>query len=224
MKLEVGNYVITSDERQFIVNEKGVIKDETKAKSENIGKPILKPIGYFTNIKSALNFIPQKTLMQNNELLTVVEMLKNIENDINSLPKPIQAEKIAIKEVKKKDEKITKKEVNKIPLELQKKIVDAMPDEDLEDAEPIEVYGIKYTWETEKELVTEDEGKYQHGGTVYSVGLLDENDGYGINGEPMFYVQQNFSQTGSYYEFQEREYEKPYIVTKKTKTIEVWER
>ena len=97
MKLEIGNYVRTSDERQFIVNEKGVVKNETKAKPENIGKPILKPIGYFTDIKSALKFIPQKTLMQNDNINSIINELNKIEEDILSLPNPIQVEKIVVK-------------------------------------------------------------------------------------------------------------------------------
>lgn len=100
--------------------------------------------------------------------------------------------------------------------ELIKRIIDKMPEERfLGDIEPIIINGVKYGVQEEEELTTEDEGKYQYGGNIYAVGLLDEEKGYDIKGEPLFYVEQNFTQCGSYFEFQERTYEKPYQVEKK---------
>ena len=92
----------------------------------------------------------------------------------------------------------------------------------IEDMDVIEIEDKKYHVEKIEELTTTDEGKYQFGGTIYAVGYLDEERGYGITGKPLFYVEQDFSKTGSYYSHQEIEYEKPYIVEKVQKIISVW--
>lgn len=110
-------------------------------------------------------------------------------------------------------------------LELYKRICEALPyNYDLEDIDPVEIDGIKYSTIKVERLTTEDEGKYQFGGTIYGIGLLDEDKEYDIIGEPLFFVEQDFSQTGSYYDFQEREYEKPYLVEQKEITKTIWKR
>ena len=38
----------------------------------------------------------------------------------------------------------------------------------------------------------------------------------------MFYIEQDFTQTGSYYSFQEREFEAPYIVKQREVVKTVW--
>lgn len=107
--------------------------------------------------------------------------------------------------------------------ELIKKIMEELPTESsLEDCEFIVVDGIKYGAKLEERLTTEDEGKYQYGGTVYAIGYLDEDKGYDIKGEPLFYVEQDFSQCGSYFDYQEICYEAPYLVEKRLVTKYEW--
>ena len=222
MKLEIGNYVITSDERQFIVNAKMTKGEGERVKIENVGKDYLKPIGYFTEFNSALKSIPQKALMQSDDVTDLKELLRQIDEDIKAIPTPIKVE--VEKVVVKKDSKTKNESIqDKIQFELQKEIVEEMPsDKKLEDYEPIEVNGVKYSWYEEEELTTEDEGKYQYGGSVYAVGVLDEESGYGIKGEPLFYVRQNFTQCGSYFSYQEITFEKPYIVKQKQVNKTIW--
>lgn len=91
----------------------------------------------------------------------------------------------------------------------------------LEDIGSIEFNGVRYCCAVIEKLTTEDEGKYQLGGNIYGVGEFNEQQGYGII-EPLFFVEQDFTQTGSYYSYQEREYEKPYRVEKQEKKITFW--
>ncbi|MBY6838679.1 hypothetical protein [Clostridium botulinum] len=108
--------------------------------------------------------------------------------------------------------------------ELLDAILEKLPkDKSIEYIEPIEVNGIKYKWTEIEELPTEDEGKYQYGGTIYGVGIHNAEKEYGIIGEPLFFIEQDFTKTGSYYSEQYYEYEEPYLVEKKEKTIIVWE-
>lgn len=108
--------------------------------------------------------------------------------------------------------------------ELFNKICEKMPTNiSIEDMDAIEIDNNKYHSEEVEELDTIDEGKYQFGGSIYAIGLFNEERGYGIIGEPLFFVEQDFTQTGSYYSYQEREYEEPYIVEKKEKVIISWE-
>lgn len=92
----------------------------------------------------------------------------------------------------------------------------------MEDSDSITIDEVDYDWCVIEELPTEDEGKYQFGGTIYGVGHKSK-EGYGIVGDPLFYVEQDFTQTGSYYSYQERTFDKPYVVEKKEKIITVWE-
>lgn len=85
----------------------------------------------------------------------------------------------------------------------------------------VEVDEIKYSYDEETELDVISEGKYEYGGTIYAVGILDEKRGYGIK-EPLFYMRQDFSRTGSYYTDWETEYETPYLVEKKEVTVTRW--
>ena len=94
----------------------------------------------------------------------------------------------------------------------------------IEHIDKIEVDGIKYTYKEIEELETLDEGKYQNGGSVYAIGIADKEKDWKIEGEPLFYIEQDFTRSGSYFSDYYYEYEKPYRVKKETKiiTIEEW--
>lgn len=78
----------------------------------------------------------------------------------------------------------------------------------------VELNGIKFSYEEFDELQIEDEGKYQYGGTIYSIGILDEEKGYGIK-DTLFYIRQDFIRSGSYFSDYYYEYEEPYIVKRR---------
>lgn len=105
MKINIADYLIETDERQFIVKAKKVVEESRFTKEENIGKEYYQPIAYCTTFNSALKFVPQQALRSNNEISIIIDKLKKIEADIEALPKPIkiEVEKIV---TKKEDENI----------------------------------------------------------------------------------------------------------------------
>lgn len=105
MNIKIGDYQIVSDERQFVVKTKKIKEAGVKTKDENIGEEYYQSVGYFTEFNSALKFIPQQVLRSNNDLSIVIDKLKQIEDDIKALPKPIkiEVEKIVVKKEKNAD-------------------------------------------------------------------------------------------------------------------------
>jgi len=85
----------------------------------------------------------------------------------------------------------------------------------------IELNGVKYSWIEKEEIETTDEGKYQNGGTIYAVGVYNEENGYGIK-EELFYIEQDFMRSGSYYSEYYYEYDYPFIVEKREVTTYKW--
>lgn len=109
--------------------------------------------------------------------------------------------------------------------QLCKEICNQIPsgEDNIEQSEKLIVDGITYTYEEVEELTTEDEGKYQNGGCIYAIGVADKEEGWKIEGEPLFYIEQDFTRSGSYYSDYYYDYEKPYRVEKVKKVIEVEE-
>lgn len=87
MKVIIGDYLIETDERQFIVKSKKVIEDGKLTKKENIGKERWQPIAYCTTIDSALKFVPQQVLKTSDDILVIIEKLEQIDRDIKALNK-----------------------------------------------------------------------------------------------------------------------------------------
>lgn len=87
MKLVLNDYVISTDERQFIVYRKDIIKASRTTKAKNIGKEKLTPIGYFTHLDSALKCVPQSIIKSNKDLCVIIDKLNAIEGDIKVLIK-----------------------------------------------------------------------------------------------------------------------------------------
>lgn len=111
-------------------------------------------------------------------------------------------------------------------LELYKKICEEfnskLNEDSIEYLDAITVNGITYSYEEEEAEDTIDKGKYQYGGTIYAIGVSKE-EGFGIV-EPLFYVKQDFTKSGSYFSHQEYMYEELYIVERKeeVKIIKSW--
>ena len=85
MKINVGDYFIETDERQFIVKVKKVVEESRLAKKENIGKEYWQPIAYCTTFDSALKFVPQQALRSNDDINVVIDKLTQIERDIKAI-------------------------------------------------------------------------------------------------------------------------------------------
>ena len=85
----------------------------------------------------------------------------------------------------------------------------------------VELDGVKYSHKEIEELDVEDEGKYQTGGTIYAIGILDEEKGYGIK-ETLFYIEQDFTRSGSYFSEYYYEFESPYVVEQREIVKTIW--
>lgn len=106
MKINIADYLIETDERQFVVK---INKTVTDKESKNYGQPYVQNLAYCTTFNSALKFIPQQVLRSNNKISIIMDKLKQIEVDIDSLPKPIkiEVEKIVVKKEKVEEDSIT---------------------------------------------------------------------------------------------------------------------
>lgn len=85
MKINIGDYLIETDERQFIVKAKKTVEESRFTKEENIGKEYYQPIAYCTSLNSALKFVPQQVLRSNDDILVIKEKLEQIEADIKAI-------------------------------------------------------------------------------------------------------------------------------------------
>lgn len=96
MKINIGDYLIETDERQFIVKAKKVVEESKLTKEENIGKEYWQPVAYCTTFDSALKFSPQQVLRGNNEIVVIKEKLVQIQADIKALGNSINIENILV--------------------------------------------------------------------------------------------------------------------------------
>lgn len=78
-------YFIDADSKNYILKEKGIIKDE---KSENCGKEFFKDLGYFRKLENVFDYMFElnvKEYIGKNNTKTVEQLLnkiKRIERDI----------------------------------------------------------------------------------------------------------------------------------------------
>lgn len=70
MKIKLGDYLIESDERQYIVKIKKIVEESRLTKKENIGNEYWQPIAYCTTFDSALKFVPQQALRSNDDIIS----------------------------------------------------------------------------------------------------------------------------------------------------------
>lgn len=85
MKINIGDYLIETDERQFIVKSKKVTEESRLTKEENIGKETWKAVAYCTAFSYALKFVPQRALKDNDDISVIKEKLEQIQADIKAI-------------------------------------------------------------------------------------------------------------------------------------------
>lgn len=90
MKINIGDYLIETDERQYTVKIKKVVEEGINTKEENIGKEYWQSIGYFGTFKSALKFIPQQAVRSNDDISIIMDKLSEIERDIKAIDEHIK--------------------------------------------------------------------------------------------------------------------------------------
>ena len=85
MKIKLGDYFIETDERQYKV-KKYIGKD----KKDN---DLYKSIAYCTEFATALKFIPQQAIRENEDISIVLSKLDEIGQDIKAIDKYIKGNK-----------------------------------------------------------------------------------------------------------------------------------
>ncbi|GKX65625.1 hypothetical protein [Inconstantimicrobium mannanitabidum] len=92
MKINIGDYLIETDNLQFIVKSKKVIEESRLTKQENIGKEVYKVVAYCRNFEGALKFIPQDILRTNDDINVIKEKLQLINDSIKEIKEVPQIE------------------------------------------------------------------------------------------------------------------------------------
>ncbi|WP_338630852.1 hypothetical protein [Clostridium baratii] len=92
MKLDLGDYRIESDERQFIVQAKSVIRESKLTKEENIGKEIFKTVAYLPTLPMCLKFIGNKIVLDNDDINTIKDKLDGLRKEISKLNHVLEVE------------------------------------------------------------------------------------------------------------------------------------
>ncbi len=78
MRLDINaKYCITSDERQYIINQKGVAGE----KSDNPGEETLRPLGYFGTLNSCLKFMVNREILKSD--CTTFRELRGLVNSLH---------------------------------------------------------------------------------------------------------------------------------------------
>jgi len=96
MVLDFGKYKIVTDDRQFIVQEKRVVQEGQFTKEENIGKEYEVDLGYYSNLNSALNSLPKRILLTNDDLQVISRELKLIESKIKEFTKLFELDECTV--------------------------------------------------------------------------------------------------------------------------------
>lgn len=90
MKIDLGDYRIESDERQFIVQAKSVIREGKLTKEENVGKEIFKTVAYMPTLPMCLKFIGNKIVLDNDDINTIKDKLDSLRKEISKLNKVLE--------------------------------------------------------------------------------------------------------------------------------------
>lgn len=85
MKIDIGNYRIISDERQFIIQSVGYVTESKVTKEENIGKEKTKNLAYYTSFKNALKYIANKIILDNDDIKIIMDKLNELERKIDDM-------------------------------------------------------------------------------------------------------------------------------------------
>lgn len=85
MNIQLNNYRIVTDDKQFIVQQKGTVKESPTAKQENVGKEYWKDRGYFTQLDSALKMLTTVILLDNDDLKIILITLNELRIVIKEL-------------------------------------------------------------------------------------------------------------------------------------------
>lgn len=89
MKLDLGNYLLKTDDRNFILYKKVVVKEHRLAKAENVGKENLEIVGYFSNFENAMNYLTNRAFIDNGYIEDVKIQIENYKEIVKGLAKEL---------------------------------------------------------------------------------------------------------------------------------------
>ena len=93
VKIKVGNYLIETDNKQFIVKSETVkkaLEGQKELNEEMEVKDNFKPIAYCTSLESALKHIADQVLLDNDSVMDIIAQLKLIYIQIKELRKAFE--------------------------------------------------------------------------------------------------------------------------------------
>ncbi|HAT4309086.1 TPA: hypothetical protein I9080_002930 [Clostridium perfringens] len=85
MKINIGDYRIISDERQFIIQSIGYVTESKVTKKENIGKEKTKNLAYYRSFKNVLKYLANKIVLDNNDTKIILDKLNELERKIDDM-------------------------------------------------------------------------------------------------------------------------------------------
>lgn len=85
MKIDIGNYRIISDERQFIIQSVGYVTESKVTKRENIGKEKAKNLAYYRSFKNVLKYLANKIVLDNDDTKIILDKLNELERKIDDM-------------------------------------------------------------------------------------------------------------------------------------------
>ncbi|EHR9039721.1 hypothetical protein [Clostridium perfringens] len=85
MKIDIGDYRIISDERQFIIQSVGYVTESKVTKKENIGKEKTKNLAYYVSFKNALKYLANKIILDNGDTKIILDKLNELERKIDDM-------------------------------------------------------------------------------------------------------------------------------------------
>ncbi len=93
MKIKIGNYLIETDNKQFIVKSKTVkkaLEGEEISKGETNVEDNFKPVAYCTSLESALKHVSNQVLLDNDSVMDIIAQLKLIYMQIKEIRKALE--------------------------------------------------------------------------------------------------------------------------------------
>lgn len=68
MEINIGDYKLVTNDNNFIIQKKKIIRAGKLTKPENIGKEVWSDDGYFSNFDSALKYVSNRVLLDNDDI------------------------------------------------------------------------------------------------------------------------------------------------------------
>jgi len=99
MKLDLGEFQVSTDSMQYIVSKKKTIKESRLTKKENIGKETLETVGYYSTLKGALKGIGNQIMLDNDNLQDILNKLAELNKSIDAMTKLLEVHEVVEEDV-----------------------------------------------------------------------------------------------------------------------------